>query len=61
VADIDHKALAALILGDCEAIEVFARSLHDVDEVPPATFSKMQLCKDHLEQALTSLNEPSEG
>jgi hypothetical protein len=26
MADIDHKALAALILGDCEAIEVFTKA-----------------------------------
>jgi hypothetical protein len=59
VEETDHKVLAALILGDCDAIGVFARTFHEVDEVPPATLSKLQRCKDHLEQALTIFNEPS--
>jgi hypothetical protein len=57
MADIDHKALAAQILGHCEAIELFAGTFHAADEVPPSTLSKLQRCKDHLDQALIILNE----
>lgn len=44
------KVLSAEILGACNAIGLFARTFHEVDEVPPATLSKLQRCKDHLDR-----------